>query len=511
MSLDKRRTKKPDSPGSSKRAAVIGAGIGGLSAAALLAHAGWEVDLYERLPSAGGKAGSRTLGAYRFDTGPSLFTMPWVFRAFFESLALNMDDYIKPIPLEPICNYFYPDGCRFSSYQDEERFGREVEAHTSSRSQELSAYLRSARRLWSVAGSLFLFNSLHEISTYVNPRSWPSMLALPTIDAFRSLHRSNEAFFRDPKVVQLFDRYATYNGSDPFKTPATMRIIPHVEYQWGGYMVEGGIVSIPRALEKAAQVAGVRMHLKTLVTAIVADQRVRGVRLGDRDVEYPVVISNADVLSTYRTLLNQGTAPEAQRYEKLEASSSAIVFLWGIRRSFSELSTNNIFFSSDYRKEFRQIFEEKRIPEDPTIYINITSKLNPQDAPVDPKGENWFVLVNTPPHRNPDQDWDSLAQELKERVLRRLSTELKVDVGSLIEEEGIITPRDIERDTGSTYGSLYGIASNDRFSAFLRHPNRSRRIRGLYFAGGSAHPGGGMPLALLSGTIAARLVMRYSR
>jgi phytoene desaturase len=502
-----------------KRAAVVGAGIGGLSAAAQLAHAGWEVDLYEAQSYAGGKAGSRTVGDYRFDTGPSLFTMPWVFRDYFSSLGLNMEKYLRPIPLEPICNYFYTDGTRLSAYQDEARFGQEIEAHTASRSEELSAYLQAGRKLWNRAGKLFLFNSLHEAATYLNPRAWPSMLSLPAIDAFRSLHDANQAFFRDPHLVQLFDRYATYNGSDPYKTPATMRIVPHVEYQWGGYMVEGGIVSIPRALEAAAREMGVRIHLNSPVERILLDSQgnpqgagqVRGIRVHGTDVAYPVVVSNADVLSTYRKLLGTPDAPEAKRYERLEPSSSALVFLWGVGAQFPELSTNNIFFSSDYRKEFRNIFEEHTIPEEPTIYVNITSKCNPQDAPNTPgrRGENWFVLVNTPPHRG--QDWDALARLVKERVLSRLSRELGRDIRPLIEAEGVITPQDIERDTGSTYGSLYGIASNERFAAFLRHPNRSRRIRGLYFTGGSAHPGGGMPLALLSGTIAAQLALRYTK
>lgn len=494
-----------------KRAAVVGAGIGGLSAAAVLAHEGWEVDLYEGQAHAGGKAGSRTLGAYRFDTGPSLFTMPWVFREFFSTLGLNMDQYLRPIPLEPICNYFYTDGTRLSAYQNEVRFGHEIESHTASRFQELSAYLRSARKLWNRAGKLFLFNSLHEAATYLNPQAWPSILSLPAIDAFRSLHDANAAFFSDPHLVQLFDRYATYNGSDPFKTPATMRIVPHVEYQWGGFMVEGGIVSIPRALEAAARHMGVRIHLNTPVEKIYGETQVQGIRVQGTDLEYPVVVSNADVLSTYRKLLGKADAPEAKRYEKLEPSSSALVFLWGVGAEFPELSTNNIFFSSDYRKEFRNIFEDHTIPEEPTIYVNITSKCNPQDAPAEPgrRGENWFVLVNTPPHQG--QDWDALAQIVKQRVLERLSRELRRDMGKLMEVEAVITPRDIERDTGSTYGSLYGISSNNRFAAFLRHPNRSHRIRGLYFAGGSAHPGGGMPLALLSGTIAARLALRFTK
>lgn len=239
-------------PAKKKRAGIVGAGIGGLSAAATLAKAGWEVDVYDRLPYAGGKAGSKQLGAYRFDTGPSLFTMPWVFEEFFRSLGERMEDRLRPILLEPICNYFYPDGTRLSSYSDAARFGREIEKATRSTTTELQKYLKGSAKIWDVAGDLFLRHSLHEPSTYLSLHGIRSILGLPAIDPFRTLHEANAQAFRDPRIVQLFDRYATYNGSSPYKTPATMRIVPHVEYQWGGWSVEGGIVSVPRAIATGA-------------------------------------------------------------------------------------------------------------------------------------------------------------------------------------------------------------------------------------------------------------------
>lgn len=507
-----------------RRVGVVGAGIGGLSAAALLAKEGYEVEVFERLPYAGGKAASVVLGGYRFDTGPSLFTMPWVFRDFFARLGERMEDRLRPIALEPICKYFYPDGSRLSAYGDEARFGAELEAKTGSTRAELGRYLRSGRRLWDIAGELFLTKSLHEASTYLSKKGLWSIARLPWIDPLRSLHEANEAAFSDPRVAQLFDRYATYNGSSPFKTPATMRIVPQVEYAWGGWAVEGGIRSVATALEGAARDAGARLHLGTEVEAILTEPRggfaaradaggpakAAGLRVGGRELPYDIVVSDADVLSTYRRLLSAPDAPEARRYERLEPSSSGLVFLWGIKASFPVLSSNNIFFGGDYRGEFEALFAEPSAdagwpgPE-LTIYINVTSKTTPTDAP--PGGENWFALVNAP--RNAGQDWAPIAAEVRRRVIARLSKELGRDVEPLIEVERITTPADIERETGSTYGSLYGIASNDRLSAFFRHPNRSRRIRGLYFCGGSAHPGGGMPLALLSGSLAAELARKY--
>ena len=500
---------KPTSPRSMeqpKRVAVVGAGLGGLSAAALLAKTGYTVDIFDRLPYAGGKAGSRTIGAYRFDTGPSLFTMPWVFESFFASLGERMSDRLRPIPLEPICNYFWPDGTRLSSWADRERFGAEIEAATGSTARELNSYLDGAARIWDIAGDLFLGHSLHEASTYLSCAGLTSILRASGIDPFRNLHQANTAAFRDPRMAMLFDRYATYNGSDPFRTPATMRIVPHVEYAWGGWAVEGGIVAVPRAIEAAARNAGARLHLGTGVDRILHDgHRVTGLQIAGEEHRYDMVVSNADVLSTYRSLLDSPEAPEAMAYGKLEPSPSGLVFLWGMKNSHPELQSHNIFFSGGYTREFADIFGGAGAPADPTVYVNITGRTSPEDAPRG--GENWFVLVNASSNRG--QDWDTVAAKTRKAVLARLHTTLGRDVSSSIVEEAVMTPADIERDTGSTYGSLYGIASNDRFSAFFRHPNRSRRIKGLYFAGGSAHPGGGMPLAVLSGTIAAELAGKY--
>jgi phytoene desaturase len=297
-----------------------------------------------------------------------------------------------------------------------------------------------------------------------------------------------------------------------------MRIVPHVEYAWGGWAVEGGIVAVPRAIEAAAREADARLHLGTGVERILHDgHRVTGLRMSGEDHSYNLVISNADVLSTYRTLLDSPDAPEALAYGKLEPSSSGLVFLWGMKARHPQLKSHNIFFSGSYTREFADIFGRAGsitgegvsgglgAPADPTVYVNITSRTSPEDAPAG--GENWFVLVNA--SSNSGQDWDTIAAATRKAVLARLGTALGRDVSSSIEVEAVMTPADIERDTGSTYGSLYGIASNDRFSAFFRHPNRSRRIKGLYFAGGSAHPGGGMPLAVLSGTIAAELAEKY--
>jgi phytoene desaturase len=337
------------------------------------------------------------------------------------------------------------------------------------------------------------------------------------------MDKAHRGFFRDKRAVQLFNRYATYNGSDPFAVPATLNIIPHVEYGIGAYAVKNGIVAIPRALEKLARSLGVEFRFNTRVERILTEgrpgrrrgkhaARVIGVRLaaigaaGSEEFPANQIICNADVTPAYHQLLNDSDAPLARRYRRLEPSSSGLVFFWAMGSDYSELGLHNIFFSSDYRREFRDIFERGQCPDEPTVYVNISSKVDRSDAPS--PGESWFVLVNAPSDNG--QDWDEEVKRTKAAVLRRLEQALGRDMSPDIRQESILRPPDIQANTSSHGGSLYGISSNSRSAAFLRHPNRSRRYRGLFFCGGSAHPGGGMPLAMLSGKIAADLAVKYS-
>lgn len=206
-----------------------------------------------------------------------------------------------------------------------------------------------------------------------------------------------------------------------------------------------------------------------------------------------------DVVPTYRKLLADQPAPE--RTLAQERSSSALIFYWGIRQQFCELDLHNILFSQDYAHEFRQIFDQHQVPEDPTVYINITSKLEPMDAP---QGcENWFVMINVP--GDTGQDWDMLIPKARKTILARISSALNTDIEPLIEVEDLLEPRTIASRTGSHQGSLYGASSNATMAAFLRHPNFSRKLDNLYFCGGSVHPGGGIPLCLLSAKIVDQL------
>ncbi|MBN1801983.1 MAG: phytoene desaturase [Candidatus Lokiarchaeota archaeon] len=492
----------------SNKAAIVGSGLGGLSASIYLKRKGWEVDVYETQSFPGGKAAEEYYDGYRFDTGPSLVTMPWVFEDLFKTAGKNMIQELTFIKLNEICTYFLSDGSYLKAWSDLEKFGKELERIVPHGLKSLETYLKESKKAYELGGTLFLTQPIHELKRLLKPSFLYKFLQLARIHPFSTLNKINQKYFKDPRIVQLFNRYATYNGSNPYQTPATMIIIPFIEYIGGGFGIKEGIFEIPKKLYQAAKDLGVRFYFNQSVGGITIKKRkVIGIKTVLEEKTYDAVISNADVISTYDSLLNLPNSKKARRYKKLEPSSSGIVFYWGINRIFEELSVNNIFFSSNYEAEFKAMFEDKNIPEKPTVYVNITSKLTPADAP---KGcENWFVLINAPADYG--QDWDEFASKTRKATINLLSERLGVNIENHIVAEGILTPPEIERRTGSTRGSLYGISSNTKSAAFMRHRNRSIKIKGLYFCGGSAHPGGGMPLVLLSGKICAELVDKYSR
>ena len=491
-----------------ERVSVIGAGLGGIAAAGSLAAAGFEVEVFERTAGPGGKAGSKMIGPYRFDTGPSLLTMPSVFDEWFTGLGMRRADYLQFVPLSPITRYFFSDGSRLNSYSQKERFLDEIRTHIGENPRHLQQYFEACRKIYATAGNIFLRHSLHEIETYLSGEFLRTLPGLPFIGAMTKMDSINRRYFSDPRLVQLFNRYATYNGSSPYKTPGTMTLIPHIEYDQGAFGVKGGIHAIPASMYAAARKKGVHFHFSSPVEKIlIKNDRVEGILVDGKRIESPIVVSNADVLNTYEKLLSVPGSPEAQRYRRLEPSSSGIVFYWGVRKSFPRLGLHNIFFSRDYPEEFRWIFDDGDIPEDLTVYINITSKLSTEDAP---EGrENWFVLINAP--ADSGQNWPAVIGKVRNIVLEKLSVRLETDLRPLIDVEENLSPPEIESRTSSTHGSLYGIASNSIQASFLRHRNRCRHPEGLFFCGGSAHPGGGMPLVVLSGIIAAKLAIKSRR
>lgn len=481
-------------------AIVIGSGIAGIAAALRVRHLGYEVDVFEANAYPGGKIHNLQIDEYRFDTGPSLFTLPHLVDELFTLFGDKPTDYFQYIQKETICNYFWEDGTRFSVAANQEDFIAQACKVFDCQPDRLAQYLKNSKRKYDLTAKIFLEKSLHKLSTYISRDTLKSLVQMHGLGLTESLHQTNTKAFDDERLVQLFNRYATYNGSSPYKTPGIMSMIPHLEMHHGTFLPKGGMQAISHSLYEYALSKGVRFHFNQPVKEIlIRDNQAVGIRT-DAMHFADLIVSNADVFTSYRNLLPSSKSPN--RILNQERSSSALIFYWGIKRSFPELDLHNIFFSQNYQAEFQTLFGEKGLFDDPTIYINITSKEEPSDAPSG--HENWFVMINTP--GNFGQNWDELIRTARNNIIHKISRNLNVSIESLIECEAILDPRTIEQKTRSHRGSLYGTSSNSRFAAFLRHPNFTSRVKNLYFCGGSVHPGGGIPLCLLSAKIVANLI-----
>lgn len=483
-----------------RKTIVIGAGIAGIAGAIRMACKGFAVEVFEANSYPGGKLTAFTQEGFRFDAGPSLFTLPHLVEELFELAGKNTSDYFTYRKHPVSCHYFFEDNVMLRFFTERGKLLREVEEKLQIDPVPLHNHLEKSALIYQSTKKSFLEQSLHRFSGYISVETLRCVAAIPKLGLFTTMHKANTKALNHPKLVQIFDRYATYNGSNPFAAPGILNLIAHLEHGVGVFFPEKGMHDITNALVKLALDIGVRFHFSQPVKEIVTSNKaVCGIRTNNGFYPAGIVLCNSDVRPAYEHLLPSAVIPP--KTAKQEPSSSAMIFYWGVSQAFPELDLHNIFFSENYEQEFLKIFGEKTVCNDPTVYVHISSKIVSSDAPEG--SENWFVMINVP--SDSGQDWEALRRRIRSSVLEKLSRILNADIESLIITEEYLDPIRIKQRTGSFAGALYGPSSNDRMAAFFRHPNFSR-IRGLYFAGGSVHPGGGIPLCLLSAKIATDLI-----
>ncbi|GAC1440493.1 MAG: phytoene desaturase family protein [Mycobacteriales bacterium] len=486
------------------RVVVVGAGVGGLAAAIRLAHAGHDVTVCEAEQTVGGKLGLYQRDGFRFDTGPSLVTMPFVFRDLFDQTGGWPTDLVLR-RLSPIARYRFADGTTFDATSDVEDFCDRLDvALGAGNGGDWRTFLSHASRVWDATRVPFLESPLD------GPRAMARLAVrrprdIPTIRPGRSLRSLGRRYLRDPRLRMFLDRYATYTGSDPRRAPAALAVVPFVEQEYGGWYVQGGLHRIAGALHDRARESGAALLLGAHVTEIeTTGGRVRGVRLADgRDVAADVVVANVDAATVYGSMVS---APRAARsLARATASLSGFVLLLAVDGTTPGLAHHNVLFPADYDAEFDAVFGSRAQPvPDPTLYISA-----PDDPGVRPDGtEAWFVLVNAPRHGSGRGaiDWraEGLAPSYADHLLDLLG-QRGLPVRDRVRWSKVITPADLEDRTGAVGGAIYGTSSNGAAAAFLRPANRSP-VRGLFLVGGSAHPGGGLPLVTLSARIVADLI-----
>lgn len=485
------------------KVAVIGGGLGGLSTALRLRKYGFEVDLFEKNSNLGGKLNAFHQDGFTFDTGPSILTMPFVVDELFNFLGKKREDYLDFIEISPIARNFFSKDIHIDTLSELDSFKSEIAKISKDDSQNLSSYLAYSQNIYKHSKDIFLFEPLHEVIQLIKEKKFPSLLNVRHIDPFRTVHQANASYFKNQNIQKIFDRYATYTGSDPYKAPAALNIIAYVELVLGGFYIKGGMYKLAEAFEKMANEIGVNININTKVDKILhKNNKVIGLSINSQAHEYDFVVANSDVVTTFEDMID-GFESETKKYHKLEPSLSGFIMLVGVNKTHENLAHHNVFFSNDYQQEFKDIFSGK-IPDDPTIYAAITSKTDKMNAP---EGmENWFILLNVP-YLNDAINWEIEKDILKEKVYKKLS-DFGLNIKKYLQMEKIFTPENLYNQYLSNKGSIYGISSNGKMNAFKRPANRNRKIDGLYFATGSAHPGGGIPLVILSGKHCAELIYR---
>ena len=478
-----------------KKAIIIGAGIGGIAASIRLARKGYSVKVFEASEFPGGKLSEFKLGEFRFDRGPSLFTLPQYVEELFNLCGEKMSDHFSYSELPVLCKYFYSDGFVFEARGNREENIKAIALAFDEDEKKVSSFFKKSEFIYNITAPLFLESPLKLKLLFTKRAFWKGIGSIPLLPLSGNYTTQLNKYFKNPKTIQYFQRYATYNGSSPFKTPSLMQLLPHVEQGIGAFIPDKGMFDITKQLYELARRQGVEFKFNNKIKQILVEgKKAKGVETLASEIFYSdIVVSNMDVFPTYKRLLPNIQEPKIILSQ--EKSSSALIFYWGMKEGMNKsLSIHNIFFSNSYIDEFREMFESKSLAQDLTIYVHITSHHIPSDAPEN--GENWFVMVNAP--NNSGQNWNELKTKARERIINKLEHMLGESIEDKICCEHIWTPEGIEADTSSHLGALYGNASNSASAAFLRHANNSSEIKDLFFVGGSVHPGGGVPLAILS-------------
>lgn len=490
------------------RVGVVGGGLGGLAAACVLAARGRSVTLFERSGWLGGKAAVLSERGYRFDMGPTILTLPSVLRRVFAEAGRKLEDHLTLVPCDPQWRSFFCDGTTLDLVPQRERMARILDAFAPGTSKGYGEFLDFSRRLHTISERFFFWRSLGSMWDMFDLKSMfqPGLLGdVLRMRMGRTVAECVRSHVPEPRLAQMIDHFTQYVGSSPEASPAVLCGIAHMQTQEGIWYPIGGTRAVPVALEQLARELGVEVRTNCGVKRILFDEaapRVTGVVTdGGEEVRLSAVVSNADSVRTHRELLGGGPAARFEKRRGYEPACSGVVLYLGLDRAYDHVAHHNFVFSRDPHEEFDFIYRKGQPAPDPTCYVCAPSLSEKAVAP--PGGEALYVLVHTP-YLRPGHDWKVMLPEYREVILNKLETTGGMpDIRSRIRYEATLTPQDIHDRYHVLDGAIYGLASHGRMFGAFKPSNRSPDLKGLYLAGGAAHPGPGMPMVLMSGWIAA--------
>lgn len=481
------------------RVIVVGTGIGGLAAALDLAANGLDVTVLEKASEPGGKMRQVAAGPALIDAGPTVFTMRWVFEELFAAAGARLEDCVTLRPADTLARHAWTDGTMLDLFSDADRSADAIGRFAGAR--EAKGYLdfcARAQRIYETLEGPFIRAQRPNVITL--GRDVRNLCDLWSITPFKTLWRALGEHFRDPRLRQLFGRYATYCGSSPFAAPATLMLVAHVERE-GVWLPEGGMHRVATAVAQLAKERGAAIRYRSSVREVTTrGAKVSGVVLeSGEQLEADAIVLNADVSAIADGTLGRSVGAAGARVSRNERSLSAITWMMLAEVDGFPLTRHNVFFSDDYPTEFDDIFQRRRVPEQPTVYVCAQDR----DDSASARGpERLLCLINAPP----DGDTKDFTTEIEPCASRTFALLDRCGLTIRRQAEAISTPTEFNQMFPGTGGALYGMASHG-WMASLRRPGSRTRIPGLYLAGGSAHPGPGVPMAALSGRLAAASVL----
>ncbi len=491
---------------SSQTVGVIGSGLGGLSAACVLAARGYQVTVFEKNDWIGGKAAVLKQDGYRFDMGPTILIYPSVLRKVFSEAGRKLSDYLDLRPLEPQWRCFFEDKSQLDLYGDKAAMRTELQKYSPETVAGYERFVSTSEELHGISNRFFFWKSVGSMRDTFQTGSALNLTLLRDVSRMKLGQTVSGAIrkeIKDSRVAQMLDHMVQYVGSSPERTPAILCAIAHMQGSEGVWYPMGGTRAIPEALKKLAGELGVKFRPNSQVTHIASERdQVTGIETSDGETfAVGAVVANSDSVRTYRELLGGKFAQDFNKRRSYEPACSGVVMYLGLNRRYEQLEHHNFVFSRSSEEEFHAIYDKGEVAPDPTCYLCAPSRTESGVAPAG--GEALYVLVHTP-YLRPGQNWKEIYPRYRKVIFDKLKRTAGIeDLESAIQTERFLTPQDIHERYGVLNGAIYGITSHGRFQGGFKPANHDPGVRGLYLAGGAAHPGPGMPMVLMSGWIAA--------
>ena len=504
------------------RVGVIGSGLAGLAAACTLAARGHKVEVFEKNPWLGGKAAQLREGGFRFDMGPTILIQPSMLRKIFAEANRDVDEYVKLVRLDPQWRCFFEDGKVMDLKDDVEAMAADFEAVWPGMGKGYTKFIETSKQLHSISDRFFFWKSVGSMRDTMDVGGVFDIKVLKDVMRMRlgkTVAGTIREFIPDANSAQMLDHFVQYVGSSPDASPAILCAIGHMQMEEGIWYPMGGTRAVPEALVKLATELGVVFHTSTDVETILTDapwhgggaaKRVTGLltNTGERR-EFDAVVSNSDAVRTHRELLGGVVGKHFDAERKYEPACSGVVLYLGLNKRYEHLAHHDFVFSRDAHEEFHHIYDLGEPAPDPTCYLASTAATDPASAPAG--GDALYVLVHTP-YLRPHHDWSKMFPAYRQVILDKLKrTAGLTDLEDRIVYESALTPVDIHERYKVLNGAIYGISSHGMFNGAFKPANRSKKVEGLYLAGGAAHPGPGMPMVMMSGWIAADTLDQQAR